>query len=685
VSNTPANAVFRPHNEGVNHAELTQAEQSLWNAFGRGEWVDLGGAATDGAGIRAEVISALLLGAVRAEPGSAAGVRLRGAVVTGRLDLLGGTVAWPLVFEDCRFSDELSLVDSSARTVCVLRCQLPAFDGTRLRLDGILDLTGSTIAGCVRLGHAKVTGELRMREVRLGAEGVTEAIAATGLSVDGDVDCTRMQAHGRVSFNTVAVGGAFDLSDARISRPGQRALTLNYATIGGRLECYRLAVAGETRAHNCRVAGQLSLAGARLDSTTGTAFFAGGLQLGGGAFFNSGFHASGEFRLIGAQLAANLTIEGASFDNPGGMAVNFERVSAGSIHGDGLTCRGQLSMIGARLSGDVSLAGAVLESDAGTLALNAERAQVDGTLDLRRSKVRGELRLRSVRLGERLQLQHAQLSNPRGIACRLTRAQVTSDILGDRLAVDGQLRLVGAVVGGAIRLREARIANSGDLALHAQNLRAQELLLRPSEPVDGVVDLSDATVGVLRDDQDTWPERLNLDGLTYETLDPLLPARERLRWLAADADGAPQPYEQLAAQYNAIGQPAQAREVLYARERAQHQGRGAVARTWSVLQDITVGYGYRPRRALGWLALLLVAGSVVFSVKPPPALQPGAAPHFNGVIYTLDLMLPVVNLGQKYAYNPGGAEQWLSYLFIAAGWVLATTVATGAARVLRRG
>jgi hypothetical protein len=104
---------------------------------------------------------------------------------------------------------------------------------------------------------------------------------------------------------------------------------------------------------------------------------------------------------------------------------------------------------------------------------------------------------------------------------------------------------------------------------------------------------------------------------------------------------------------------------------------------WSL--EITVGYGYRPRRALAWLALLLTAGSIVFSIAPPPVLQTGNAPHFNGIIYTLDLMLPVVNLGQKYAFNPGGAEQWLSYFLIAAGWTLATTVATGVARILRRG
>lgn len=96
----------------------------------------------------------------------------------------------------------------------------------------------------------------------------------------------------------------------------------------------------------------------------------------------------------------------------------------------------------------------------------------------------------------------------------------------------------------------------------------------------------------------------------------------------------------------------QARAVLYARERKQRQGKAPFYRAWSLLQDITVGYGYRPRRALAWLALLLATGSIIFSVAPPPPLQPGLTPHFNGIIYTADLMLPVVNLGQKYAFNP---------------------------------
>ena len=667
-------------------AELTEAEQLLCKAFPQGAWVDFGGSA-DGVPpvVRAEVIAALLLGAVPAEPGGAAGVRLRGAAVAGPLRLMGGTAAWPLTCEGCLFDAEIDLVDSSVRTVRIADSDLPAFDGTRLRLDGILDLAGSRVAGSVRLEHAKVSGQLSMRATVAGGGGGGDAVAATGLSVDGNVDCAHLEARGRVSFEAAAVTGIVDLAGARIAAPGERALVLSYATIGGKLDCWDLAVDGETRANNCRVAAQLLMSGGRLSNPGGMAFFAGGLQVGGGAFFSGGFRAEGAFRLIGARLPANLTIEGGTFDNPGGVALNLDRTVIGSVAGDELTCHGQLSMAGARIGGDVSLARAVLEAGRGSLALNAERAQVDGALVLQEAKALGEVNLRSVRVGERLLLQRAELRNPSQTACRLSRAQVTSDMFCDGLTVAGRLRLAGTVIGGSLTLTHAVLANPGGEAVDAKNLQVQEFVLRPAVPVDGEVNLRSAVIGVLRDDPATWPALLRLDGLTYQALEPLLPAGQRLPWLAGDPDGyPPQPYEQLAAYYTALGQPSQGRTVLYARERVQRQGKGLAARTWSTLQDVTVGYGYRPRRALAWIGLLLTAGSVVFSVWPPPALQAGDAPHFNGIIYTLDLLLPVVNLGQKYAFNPGGAEQWLSYFFIAAGWTLATTVAAGAARVLQR-
>ena len=104
---------------------------------------------------------------------------------------------------------------------------------------------------------------------------------------------------------------------------------------------------------------------------------------------------------------------------------------------------------------------------------------------------------------------------------------------------------------------------------------------------------------------------------------------------------------------------------------------------WSILQDITIGYGYQPWRAALWFTLLLATGSAIFAAnRYPPHIS--GAPPFNPVLYTLDLLLPIVSLGQKNSFNPTGLEQWLSYLLVAAGWLLASTIATAIARVVRR-
>jgi len=258
-------------------------------------------------------------------------------------------------------------------------------------------------------------------------------------------------------------------------------------------------------------------------------------------------------------------------------------------------------------------------------------------------------------------------------------------VLCDHVTVIGKVRMAGTKVGGSLYLWKSRLRNPGGKALDAPQLQVTEIVLKPAEPVQGSVCLSNARTGVLIDDPELWPDRMELDGFTYESLDPLLPARERLRWLARDSR-VPQPqiYEHLAAYYTKIGQPAEARRVLYAKERHQRPEKGRLARAWGVLQDITVGYGYQPWRAVLWFAALLAIGSAIYAISPPPALTPASAPHFSPVAYTLDLLLPVINLGQKYAFNPDGLEQWFSYLLIAAGWILATTIIAALARVLTR-
>ncbi|WP_369230154.1 hypothetical protein AB5J56_04225 [Streptomyces sp. R21] len=171
--------------------------------------------------------------------------------------------------------------------------------------------------------------------------------------------------------------------------------------------------------------------------------------------------------------------------------------------------------------------------------------------------------------------------------------------------------------------------------------------------------------------------------------DSLLPrhsAAERLPLLTRDHDGfAPQPYEQLAASYRRHGHDADARTVLLAKQRRLRSTLPWPGRVWSRLQDITVGYGYRPMRAVWWLCAIMLSGSLLFTLWPPQPLDPGKSPHFQPVIYTFDLVLPLVDFGQEGAFSPRDGLQWAAMLLICLGWLLATTAAAaGANRILRR-
>lgn len=679
------------------------AERSVWTAFPRGAWVDFRTgnadeddlAKADGWGaeriVRAEVLVALLLGAGDAEPGYRPALRLRGARITGRLDLMGATVPHPLVCEECLFDEPIRCVEAVTRTVRIVASVLPAFNGARMRTEGIVNLYRSEIGGGVRLDRARVDGEVSFRAASIGPDRDGIALAADGLTVDGPAECNEgFTARGSVLLRGARIEGALNFTRAAlINQPGGVALAADRAIVNGPLLADGLVTAGEVRLINADIAGDLQLDGARLRDPGRFALSCGGMVIHGGVWCGKGFTAEGELRFIGAELRATLSLRNATLSNPGRNALKLDRASLGELHGVGLTVNGgQLSLIGTRVSGHVNLDRSRLVGDGDVdveTAIWLEGVTIGGILRLTWLRTVGEVRIRGSVVHGRVLLAHSWLEGTDEVALRFTRNEVDTDVICDDLVTVGEARFVDSRIGRHLDLDQVCLVNPGGVALDARMLRAAEVSLLPGQAVQGSVILEHARIGVLRDDPAGWPEHVRLDGLVYEALLPALPARRRLDWLARDPAGyQPQPYEQLAAHYTRTGQPVEARRVLHTREHRQRGTKPFLGRLWGVLQDVTVAYGYQPWRPLMWLALLLVVGSVTYGTVPPDALPGGAAPHFNPVIYTLDLLLPIVDLGQERAFNPAGVAQWFSYFLIAAGWILATTIAAGVARTLSR-
>jgi hypothetical protein len=159
--------------------ELTTVERSLVEHVGHGEWLDLAAddEAVDEAAMRswgdsrtcrATVIRDILRGRLVADP-DPHGLRLRGARITGQLDLAKLTTDVSLQLRDCLLEAGIIAQDARLASMSLSGCQLECSAEPPLYAEGltctVLDLSGARIigntdAGAVRLVGAHIVGSL---------------------------------------------------------------------------------------------------------------------------------------------------------------------------------------------------------------------------------------------------------------------------------------------------------------------------------------------------------------------------------------------------------------------------------------------------------------------------------------------------------------------------------------------
>ncbi|WP_133910105.1 oxidoreductase [Streptomyces sp. NBC_00582] len=333
--------------------------------------------------------------------------------------------------------------------------------------------------------------------------------------------------------------------------------------------------------------------------------------------------------------------------------------------------------------------------------LQAELLESHGEVSLRSAKIGVSLSLRGARLANpytRLALNAPQLTVERSLY--LTPAGVGRQALSgttpargtriQRFECRGGVRLDDGRFGDAVDLERARFVLTDDQELSLVRVQTPELRFLGERPARGKVVLSGARVINLVDRASAWPGpgRLHMGGFAYENLVPQgpFPLAARLDWVAAaTAEYAPEPYERLATVLREGGEDEDAREVLLAKQRRRRETLPPAAKLVGYAQDWTVAYGYRPGRAAVWMAVLWAASTLAFANAPHPAVNPAGHPPWNPALFSLDLLLPVIDLGQVGQWRLTGGWQWLATALILLGWILATTVAAGATRLLRRG
>jgi hypothetical protein len=383
-----------------------------------------------------------------------------------------------------------------------------------------------------------------------------------------------------------------------------------------------------------------------------------------------GHDPDGAVELRGARLGW-LDCDGASLTNDLGSALQGESLRLEF----GMSLRGCVAT-GAGIDGAVCLLGAHaprVECDGARLrnltgpAFRADSLVVDQRAFLRRgfsaegSGPIGAVRLNGARLGL-FSCDGATLRNPAGPAVVAESMQV------ERAAFFGPgLIAEGHGPEGVVRLTGTRI--TGRLRLDADGLR---------NTVDG---------GPL----------VAVDGLTYTGLPEDVSVARWLQLLAGSATYTPQPYQQIAAGCRTAGQEREARTVLIA-QRRDELNRGhlpTAVRAWIRLTSFTLGYGYRPWRALACLAgvalvsviLALALGGAGGLAEPNPNSGPCTVVERVGVGF--DLSIPLVTTGarDRCDVTDAAAGQWLmvtGWALQLLGWAFATLFVAGFTGAVRR-
>lgn len=673
-------------------------------------------------------------------------IRVEDAVITGRLDLRAADLPYLLEFVRCRFELAPDLRQASLAGLVLTHCRFPGLHARNLTTGNDTQLTHCTsIGGAIDLADAEIGGSLVLDDSEL-RNPVRRVIDADRLAVGGALLAQRLRTSGEVRVPGAKVRGNLNLSGATLHNRGRNALNATGINIGGSLRGDsdplrrdKLTVAGRLYLPSAFVQGDVRLRGAVIEPGISaplagesehddpvSALVVDRGEVRGDIQLGHGFHSGGTIRVISARIGGDLRMSGARIDLSGLRspkdsvheplrALHLDGTEIfGNLDATGVSVHGQLRTIDLNVRGSFQLNGAALVGPR-TDVLRADRTRVGSNLACRNADISGSLQLQGVNVGASVDLRSTRVLKPAWHRHRLGYkptldlgdARIGRDLVcaeGTRpFTAEGQVRLRRTVIGRQANLWGCVLGEISDRpALNAFGLVAQELSMLPNEPPNGPIVLRQAQCELFGDNAALWEAAngLDVEDFSYENFSRPIEAtdharvRERLDWLHATSKGRyqPGPYDQLAAVFRDNGNEEHAMTVLIAKQRRRYQAIASASRPllrpsvwlWSLLQRITVSYGYRPLRALIWLVLFAAAGTAWFEFHPLDPINEEDNPVWSPFLYTVDQLVPIINLGNDVMWRASGNSEWITVVLIAAGWVLATTVAAGVSRALRR-
>jgi len=539
--------------------------------------------------VSAQFIEDILIGPKRRDQVLRRRVRLRGAHISGPLNLSDAEISAEVRLDASRIDGDVYLADSRwSRSL--------SFDGTMVT--GRLDAERLRSASDVYLQHAMFGQEVNLLGAKIDG----------ALGMDGSSFATI------VELNRLIVGGALFMRD--------------HATFGGDVD---LAAA--------KVGGTLEMS----SSSFAAAVSASGLTVDGALLMRDHATFGGEVNLVGAKISSNLEMDTASF----AATVDADGLTVGGylFMRDHATFGSEVNLLGAKVGSNLEMDNSSFSDTVTAESLTVERnlfmrgATFGGTVELFGAKIRGSLDLGSS-TATNIDLSDAETGEFRfgglGWKCLNDKAPAPADTA------------TAAPSGKSPPLRWP-LGNSDWRTARCDGADTPKLTLRNAH-VSSLQDSADAWPPALDLEGFRYDRLGGLGGSGRDDVRQRTPA-EWQDWLARDPTFSTQPYAELGSVLAAAGRRDTADAIEFAgRERERGEACASWSRAgscaWLTFLSYVAGYGIG---LYTFLVLLWVLGLAGFGADvlwySPNARQHGYPWRLGASLHRL---LPVIELSKEF-------------------------------------
>lgn len=221
--------------------------------------------------IRAALLRYLILGGCKDFRTQPSGITVNGAWISGKLDLSFTSARGPVDFFNCHFAERPQMLQLQADGLAIVGSTLTAgINAARIQISGNLTLNGSRIDGKVSLSGSDIKGHLSCTQATLRhPEG--SAFKGQGMKVASSVLLEGTTATGQVSLLGAQIGGQLVAIGVAFHNPQGHALNAQSTQVRGDAFLRYASIDGEVSFMGAEVNGVLDCSHATMRNAPGHA------------------------------------------------------------------------------------------------------------------------------------------------------------------------------------------------------------------------------------------------------------------------------------------------------------------------------------------------------------------------------------------------------------------------------